>query len=40
MERHSTQNILKLWHTLTTPHAMELDAARQEYMTKVVLLIM
>lgn len=40
MERHSTQNILKLWHTLTTPHATELDAARQEYMTKVVLLIM
>ncbi|GAK50830.1 hypothetical protein U14_02071 [Candidatus Moduliflexus flocculans] len=35
-----TQHIFKLWHTLTTPHATEVDAARQEYMTKVVSLIM
>jgi len=40
INRHSTHNMLKLWHTLTTPHATEVDAARQEYMTKVVLLIM
>ncbi len=39
INRLSMQNVLKLWQTLTTPRSMEVEAARQEYMTKAVSLI-